>query len=86
MAPRQRRVIISLSRQLTLTFSKRRHSPPCSPARAIPVKSSLTYRRNLILSRMAEVGYVSAEEFNRAKQAPILKKVADGPFPLPSSD
>ena len=26
---------------------------------------------------MAEVGYVSAEEFNRAKQAPIFKKVAD---------
>jgi len=29
---------------------------------------------------------VSAEEFNRAKQAPILKKVADAPSLLPSSD
>ena len=44
-------------------------------------EKSLTYRRNLILSRMAEVGYVSAEEFSRAKQAPILKKVADTPAP-----
>ena len=47
-------------------------------------EKNLTYRRNLILSRMAEVGYVSAEEFNRAKQAPILKKVAGGPSLLPS--
>ena len=37
-------------------------------------EKSLTYRRNLILSRMAEIGYVSAEEFSRAKQAPILKQ------------
>jgi hypothetical protein len=35
---------------------------------------------------MAAVGYVSAEEFNRAKQAPILKKVADAPSLLPSSE
>ena len=44
-------------------------------------EKSLTYRRNLILSRMAEIGYVSAEEFSRAKQAPILSKVADTPAP-----
>ncbi len=49
-------------------------------------ETNLTYRRNLILSRMAAVGYVSAEEFNRAKQAPILKKVADAPSLLPSSE
>ena len=49
-------------------------------------EKNLTYRRNLILSRMAEVGYVSAEAFNRAKQAPIFKKVADAPSRLPSSD
>jgi monofunctional glycosyltransferase len=49
-------------------------------------EKNLTYRRNLILSRMAEVGYVSAEEFNRAKQAPIFKKVADAPPLLPSSE
>jgi monofunctional glycosyltransferase len=49
-------------------------------------EKNLTYRRNLILSRMAEVGYVSTEEFNRAKRAPILKQVANGPSFLPSSD
>ena len=42
-------------------------------------EQNLTYRRNLILSRMAEVGYVSTDEFNRAKQAPILRKVATRP-------
>jgi membrane peptidoglycan carboxypeptidase len=47
-------------------------------------EKNLTYRRNLILSRMADVGYVSAEEFNRAKQAPILKNAAGGPSLLPS--
>ncbi len=41
--------------------------------------TNLTYRRNLILSRMAEVGYLTAEAYNRAKQAPILKKVTDAP-------
>jgi monofunctional glycosyltransferase len=47
---------------------------------------NLTYRRNLILSRMAGVGYVSAEEFNRAKQAPIIKQIAEAPLLLPSSE
>jgi monofunctional biosynthetic peptidoglycan transglycosylase len=46
---------------------------------------NLTYRRNLILSRMAGVGYLSAEEFNRAKQSPIIKQIAEAP-PLPSSE
>jgi monofunctional glycosyltransferase len=49
-------------------------------------EKNLTYKRNLILSRMAEVGYVSTEEFNRAKQAPILKQLANSPSLLPSSD
>jgi monofunctional glycosyltransferase len=49
-------------------------------------EKNLTYRRNLILSRMAEAGYVSAEEFNRSKQAPIFKKVADAPSLLPLSE
>ena len=49
-------------------------------------EKSLTYRRNLILSRMAEVGYVSAAELSRAKQAPIFKKVADAPSLLPPSE
>jgi monofunctional biosynthetic peptidoglycan transglycosylase len=40
-------------------------------------EKSLLRRRNLILSRLAQVGYVSTEEFNRAKQIPIVKKVND---------
>src|SRR6266850_4658407 len=49
-------------------------------------EKNLTYRRNFILSRMAEVGYMSAEELSRAKQAPIFKKVADAPPLLPSAE
>jgi monofunctional biosynthetic peptidoglycan transglycosylase len=40
-------------------------------------EKSLLRRRNLILSRLAQLGYVSTEEFNRAKQIPIVKKVND---------
>ncbi len=47
-----------------------------------PREKNLIYRRNLILSRMAEVGYVGGEEFNRAKQAPLFKKIGQD-FPLP---
>jgi monofunctional biosynthetic peptidoglycan transglycosylase len=42
-------------------------------------EKSLIHRRNLILSRMAQVGYVTAEEFSRAKQMPTVKKVNDAP-------
>jgi len=35
--------------------------------------SNLTYRRNLTLSRMAEIGYISGAELNRAKQSPLFK-------------
>jgi len=36
--------------------------------------SNLTYRRNLTLSRMAEIGYISGAELNRAKQSPLFSK------------
>src|SRR5215813_2599426 len=49
-------------------------------------EQNLNYRRNLILSRMAEVGYVSTDEFNPAKQSLILKNFANSPSLLPSSD
>lgn len=39
-----------------------------------PRSSNLTYRRNLTLSRMAEIGYISGEELNRAKQSPLFSK------------
>lgn len=47
-------------------------------------ENSLTHRRNLILSRMAQVGYLSAAEYDRAKTAPILKKIGES-FPLSSA-
>lgn len=53
------------------------------PSPRKPREGNLTYRRNLILSRMAEVGYVSVKEYNRAKQSPIFKKIADT---LPASE
>lgn len=49
-------------------------------------EKSLIQRRNLILSRMAQVGYVSAAEYDRAKMAPILTKIGQS-FPLsPAAD
>ena len=49
-------------------------------------EKNLIYRRNLILSRMAEVGYVGGEEFNRAKQAPLFKKIGQDPPLSPRED
>src|SRR5262245_42850889 len=49
-------------------------------------EKNLTYKRNLILSRMAEISYLSTNELERSKQAPILKKVANSTSLLPSSD
>jgi monofunctional biosynthetic peptidoglycan transglycosylase len=37
-------------------------------------EKNLADRRNLILSRMARVGYVSGQELSRASQAPLFKK------------
>src|SRR5918994_5986 len=44
-------------------------------------ENSLLYRRNLILSRLASVGYLSAEEYGRAKQIRLFQRVPDqAPF------
>jgi monofunctional glycosyltransferase len=40
---------------------------------------SLIDRRNLILNRMAALGYLSAEESNRAKQTLLFKKIDEAP-------
>jgi monofunctional glycosyltransferase len=42
-------------------------------------EKNITYRRNLILNRLTAVGYVSAEEFSRAKQTPLFKKIEEAP-------
>jgi monofunctional biosynthetic peptidoglycan transglycosylase len=46
-----------------------------------PRKADLAYRRNLILNRMVAVGYLTATEYDRAKQAPILQKIGQS-FPF----
>jgi monofunctional biosynthetic peptidoglycan transglycosylase len=46
------------------------------PSPRNPRVSNLTRRRNLILSRMAGAGYLNPEEFNRATQTPVPKRVA----------
>src|SRR5919106_149846 len=44
-------------------------------------ENSLLYRRNLILSRLASVGYLSAEEYGRAKQVRLFQRVQEqAPF------
>ena len=40
-------------------------------------EKSVTYRRNLVLARMARVGYISAAEYARAKETPLFKKIED---------
>ena len=56
------------------------------PSPRQPREANLAYRRNLILSRMAGVGYVTAEESNRARRAPIFKKGADATNLLRASE
>ncbi|HKY06599.1 MAG TPA: biosynthetic peptidoglycan transglycosylase, partial [Candidatus Binatia bacterium] len=45
---------------------------------------SLLNRRNLILTRLASVGYLSNEEYRRTKQMPLFQKVQDRASELPS--
>lgn len=48
-------------------------------------EQSTLSRRNVILSRLARVGYLSNEEFQRAKQAPLYQKVEEtAPFLPPA--
>ena len=44
---------------------------------------SVLQRRNLILSRLASVGYLSNDEFERAKQTPLYRNL-ESATPLPS--
>jgi len=47
---------------------------------------NLLNRRNLILSRLARVGYLSAEEYNRVKEVRLFRKVEEqAPF-IPQED
>ena len=49
-------------------------------------EKGLLYRRNVILGRLASVGYLSAEEYERAKRVPLFQKIEqEAPF-LPAMD
>ena len=43
-------------------------------------------RRNLILARLASVGYISNEEYQRAKKTPLFKNVEDQAPDLPADE
>ena len=47
---------------------------------------SILNRRNLILGRLARVGYISNDEYQRAKQAPLFQKVEETAPELPRED
>ena len=47
---------------------------------------NLLYRRNLILDRLARVGYLSAEEYNRVKEVRLFQKVEEQAPLIPQQD
>ncbi|HEY2988101.1 MAG TPA: monofunctional biosynthetic peptidoglycan transglycosylase [Candidatus Binatia bacterium] len=49
------------------------------PSPRNPGEKSLLYRRNLILSRMASIGYISADEAEREKRRPLFYKGEESP-------
>jgi monofunctional biosynthetic peptidoglycan transglycosylase len=49
-------------------------------------EKGLLYRRNVILGRLASVGYLSRDEYERARRTPLFQKIEEeAPF-LPASD
>jgi len=47
---------------------------------------NLISRRNLILTRLARVGYLNSEEYRRIKQAPLFQRVEEKASELPAED
>jgi monofunctional biosynthetic peptidoglycan transglycosylase len=47
---------------------------------------SILSRRNLILSRLASVGYLSSEEYQRSRQVPLFQKVEQAAPELPREE
>jgi len=43
-------------------------------------------RRNLILGRLASVGYINNDEYQRAKQTPLFQKVEEKAPELPPEE
>jgi monofunctional biosynthetic peptidoglycan transglycosylase len=46
----------------------------------------LLYRRNIILSRLASVGYLSRDEYERARRMPLFQKIEEESQFLPAAD
>jgi monofunctional biosynthetic peptidoglycan transglycosylase len=40
-------------------------------------EKSVLYRRNLVLARLASIGYINKEEYSRIKQIPLFRKVEE---------
>ena len=49
-------------------------------------EGSILNRRNLILTRLASVGYLSGEEFRRMREAPVLLKGRENTRELSPAD
>lgn len=47
---------------------------------------SIVNRRNLVLNRLASIGYLSHEEYQRARQAPLFQKIEEKAPELPQAD
>lgn len=47
---------------------------------------NILYRRNVILGRLASVGYISSEEYQQARQTPLFQKVEEKAPELPRED
>lgn len=49
-------------------------------------EKGLLYRRNVILGRLASVGYLTKEEYDRAKQVPLFQKIEQEAPYLPEAN
>ena len=47
---------------------------------------NIASRRNLILARLASVGYISNDEYQRSRQVPLFRKVEDAAPELPQEN
>jgi len=56
------------------------------PSPRMAKERSILNRRNLILSRLASVGYISNEEYQRARQVPLYQKVQEAAPELPEEN
>jgi monofunctional biosynthetic peptidoglycan transglycosylase len=56
------------------------------PSPRLAKERSILNRRNLILARLASVGYISGEEYQRARRTPLFQKIQDSAPPLRDDD